>query len=97
MKTPSWFTRNRLVSHLRFATAITLTSAAAAMAFVAMKPSDALLLGRADKKNAINKFTKNRPALFRNKLAMPGPDREGGSMAAAEEEYAKRAYPAAYV
>ena len=28
---------------------------------------------------------------------MPGPEREGGPMAAAEEEYAKRAYPAVYV
>ena len=32
--------------------------------------------------------------LFRNKLAMPGPEREGGPTAAAEEDYANRAYPA---
>ena len=56
-----------------------------------------MLSGKSDNKNAINKFSQNRAALFRNKLAMPGPEREGGSMAAAEEEYAKRAYPAAYV
>src|SRR5881394_3719454 len=35
MKTPGWFTRNRVVSHLRIASAVTLVSAAAAMAFVA--------------------------------------------------------------
>jgi hypothetical protein len=39
MKTPRWFTRNRFSSHLRIATAVTLTSAAAAMAFVAAKTS----------------------------------------------------------
>src|SRR4029450_9814263 len=66
-------------------------------AFVAVKPCGPLLLGKSDNKNAINKFSQNRAALFRNKLAMPAPEREVGSMAAAEEEYAKRAYPAAYV
>ena len=39
MKTPRWFTRNRLSSHLRIAGAVTLMSAAAAMAFVAVKTS----------------------------------------------------------
>jgi hypothetical protein len=71
-------------------------SAAAAMAFVAMKPSGPLW-AKSDSKNAIDKLRQNRAALFRNKLAMPGPEREGGPMAAADEEYAKRAYPAAYV
>ena len=72
-------------------------SAAAAMAFVAVKPSSPLLWGKTDNKSAINKFRQDRAGLFRNKIAMPGPEREGGPMAAAEEEYAKRAYPAAYV
>jgi hypothetical protein len=67
------------------------------MAFVAVNPSGPLLSAKSDDKNAINKFSQNRAALFRNKLAMPGPEREGGPMAAAEEEYAKRAYPAAYI
>src|SRR5438046_5401439 len=35
MKTPRWFTRNYLLSQLRIASAVTLMSAAAAMAFVA--------------------------------------------------------------
>jgi hypothetical protein len=39
MKTPRSFTRNRVVSQLRIATAVTLLSAAAAMAFVAVKTS----------------------------------------------------------
>ena len=96
MKIPRWFTRNRLVSHLRIATTVTLMSAAAAMAFVAVKPSGPLW-AKSDSKNAINKFSQNRAALFRNKLAMPGPEREGGPTAAAEQAYANRAYPAAYV
>ena len=96
MKTPRWFTGNLFVSHLRMAGAVTLMSAAAAMAFVAVKPSGPLWV-KSDNKNAVDKFRLDRAALFRNKLAIPGPEREGGPMAAAEEEYAKRAYPAAYV
>ena len=61
-------------------------SAAAAMAFVAANPSGPFLLGKSDNKGAI-----------RNKLAMPGPEREGGPTAAAEEDYANRAAGAAYV
>ena len=93
MKITRWFARNRLQSHLRFATAMVLMSAAAAMAFVAMKPSGPLW-AKSVSKDAINK---NRVALFRNKLAMPGPEREAGPMAAAEEDYANRAGPAPYV
>jgi hypothetical protein len=96
MKTRRSFPRNRLVSHLRFVSAITLMSAAAAMAFVAVQPSSPLWM-KSNNKDAINKFAQDRAALFRNKLAIPGPEREGGPMAAADEEYAKRAYPAAYV
>src|SRR5215831_13062975 len=97
MKTPHLFSRTRLVSSIRFGIAGMLLCAAVAMAFVAVKPSVPLLLGKVDNKNAINKFNPNRAALFRNKMALPGPAREGGPTAAAEEEYAKRAYPAAYV
>jgi hypothetical protein len=50
MKTPHWFTRNRLVSHLRMAGVVTLMSAAAAMAFVAAKPSSVSLSGKSDRK-----------------------------------------------
>src|SRR5947208_2574727 len=90
-------TYKSVISHLRIATAVTLMSAAAALAFVAVNPSGALLLGKSDNKAAINKLTQNRVALFRNKLAVPGPERDAGPTAAAEEAYANRAYPAAYV
>jgi hypothetical protein len=50
MKTHRSFTHNRLVSHLRFAGAVTLLSAAAAMAFVAVKPFGPLLGDKADNK-----------------------------------------------
>src|SRR5437867_4440626 len=96
MKAPHSFTRNRLVSHLRIAGAVTLLSAAAAMALVAVKPSGPLW-AKSDNKNAINKFSQNRAALFRNKLAIPGPEREGGPTAAADADYANRAAGAAYV
>ena len=75
--------------------AVTLMSAAAAMAFVAVKPSGPLF--SANGEGAINKFSQNRAALFRNKLAIPGPEREAGPLAAAEEDYANRAGPAGYV
>src|SRR2546429_678721 len=97
MKSPQYFTRSRLVSHLRFATAVTLMSASAAIAFVAVKPSGPLLLGKVDNKSAINNFREAVAQFLRNKLALPGPEREGGPTAAADEEYANRAYPAAYV
>jgi hypothetical protein len=41
MKTPRWFNRDRVVSHLRITSAVTLMSAAAAMAFFAARPSNA--------------------------------------------------------
>jgi hypothetical protein len=98
MKTSPRFTQpNRILSFLRFGTGLTLISAAAAMAFVAVKPSGPLFLAKSDSKSAIDKLRQNRAGLFRNKLTIPGPAREGGPTAAAEEEYAKRAYPAAYV
>src|SRR6266536_493661 len=96
MKTPRWFTGNRFVSHLRMAGAVTLMSAATAMAFVAVNPSGPLWV-KSDNKGAINKFSQNHAALFRNKLAIPGPEREGGPTAAADADYANRAAGAAYV
>jgi hypothetical protein len=96
MKTRRSFPRNRLMSHLRFVSAITLVSAAAAMAFVAVQPSGPLWV-KSNNKDAINKFREARAQFLRNKLAIPGPEREGGPTAAAEEEYANRAYPATYV
>jgi len=96
MKTPRWFTRNRLVSHLRIASMITLISAAGAMAVLAVKPSGPSP-AKSDSKNGINKFSQNRAGSYRSKLMLPGPEREGGPTSAADEDYAKRAYPSAYV
>jgi hypothetical protein len=42
MKTPSWFTQNRALSHLRIATAVALIFAAVAMGFLAARPSSAV-------------------------------------------------------
>jgi hypothetical protein len=50
MKTAHSFNRNRLASHLRIASVVTLMSAAAAMAFVAVKPSSVSLSGKSDRK-----------------------------------------------
>ena len=93
MKTPHSFSRNRLPSHLRIAGALTLASAAAALAFVAVKPSGPSW-ANSDNKRAIDKLRQNHAALFRSKMTLPGPEREGGPVSAAEEDYAKRAFPA---
>src|SRR5213594_5233406 len=96
MKTPTPFSRTRFFSLVRITSASVLLTAAAAMAFVAAKPSG-LSWAKSESKNAVNKFNQNRVQLFRNKLAMPGPEREGGPTAGAQEAYANRAYPAPYV
>src|SRR5215831_4672342 len=94
MKTSRSFSRNHLRSQLRIVTAVTLISAAAAMAFVAAKSSGPFLLGKsgnADK--PINKFRQDAG----NRRAMPGPEIDGGPTTAAQERYANRAYPASDV
>src|SRR6266545_2977850 len=96
MKTPHCSNRTHFFSLVRITSASVLLTAAAAMAFVAAKPSGPSW-AKSDSKNASNKFNQNRVQLFRNKLAMPGPEREGGPTAGAQEAYANRAYPAPYV
>src|SRR5947207_6160614 len=98
METPRWFSRNHLLSQFRIATAVTLMSAAAAMAFVAAKPSGPLLLGKSGNTDqAINKFRQDRDQSGGNRRAMPGPEIDRGPITAAEEAYANRAYPASDV
>jgi hypothetical protein len=63
------------------------------MAFVAVKPSGPLW-ANSDNKDAINKFSQNRAASFRSKLMLPSIEREGGPTSAADEDFAKRAFPA---
>jgi hypothetical protein len=96
MKAPHWFPHTRLVSHLRIAGVVTLLSAAAAMAFVAVKPSGPLW-ANSNNKNEINKLKQARAQFLQNKLALPGPEREGGPTAAAEQAYAIRAGGGGYV
>ena len=97
MKTSRGFTQpNRILSFLRFGSGLTLVSAAAAMAFVAINPSGPLLVGKSDGKNQAIGEARHEQWL-KNKLALPGAERESGPTAVAEEDYANRAYPAAYV
>src|SRR6266478_7279900 len=87
--------RTPLLSQLRIAGTVTLISAAAAMAFVAAKSSGPILLGKSGKTHqAINKFRQDRDQSGGNRRAMPGPETDRGPIAAAEEAYAHRAYPA---
>jgi hypothetical protein len=94
MKTPHSFSRNRLASAVRFATVGTLLFAALAMAFVAIKPPTPTLTSSQDPHRAISKFRGDRDQLGKNKLTLPGVDRDLGPMLAAMEDYAHRAYPA---
>src|SRR4030095_6471637 len=87
--------RTPLISQLRIASAVTLISAAAAMAFVAAKSSGPILLGKSGPTHqAINKFRQDRDQSGGNRRALPGAQTDRGPMAAAEEDYARRAYPA---
>jgi hypothetical protein len=73
-------------------------SAAAAMAFVAAKPSGPFLLGKSGNTDQpINKVRQGRDQFAGNRRAMPGPERDRGPVAVAEERYAHRAYPASDV
>jgi hypothetical protein len=92
MKTPSWFTRTRFFSLVRIASASTLLTAAAAMAFVAVKPSGPMLASSQDRIHATSKFRGDRDG--GNKRTLPGLDRDQGPLLAALEDYAHRAYPA---
>jgi hypothetical protein len=95
MKRPPWFNRNLFFSLVRIATAGTLIFAAAAIAFVAAKPFDPTLFWKADNKSeAIKKFGKDRHQVVGSKRFLPGLERNDVRLLAAEEEYAKRAYPA---
>ena len=93
MKTSRGFTQpNRILSFLRFASGLTLISAAAAMAVVAVKPPSISGTASARVRN-LEKFRQDRDEMFGHKAVLPGPTTDHGPTAAAEEEYAKRAYP----
>jgi hypothetical protein len=69
-------------------------SAAAATAFVAVKPSGPTLASSQDRLRTISKFRSDRDELAGNKRTLPGLERDRGPLLAAAEDYAKRAYPA---
>src|SRR5882757_7072232 len=95
MKAPHSFSRNRFFSSVRFAIAVTLMFAAAAMAFVAAKSSGPFLSGKSGNTNkSINKFRQDRDQSGGKRRAMPGPEIDRGPVAADQERYANRAYPA---
>jgi len=69
MKTRHWFNPNRNLSLRRIASAVMLMSAAAVIAFVAVKPSGPFLTGRSDVKNLTPSNHTMAPAALR--LASP--------------------------
>jgi hypothetical protein len=88
---------NSRFSYMRIAMASALVIAATALGFTAVKMSSPgpVLLGKSDAKGvAPNKFRKDFDDAFDNKRTIPGPDHDLGPVAAAYEEYVKRAYPA---
>jgi hypothetical protein len=99
MKLIPFFTRSNFVSSpLRLAIAGTLVAAAGALAFTAAKTSGPVLGKSGQNRQAFNKlskFRKDRDEVLGNKRTMPGAElRLGGPLAAAEQEYENRAYPA---
>jgi len=104
MKIPSWFNQNRFASHLRIAGAVTLLSAAAAMALVAVNPSGNLLSGKskakvenkvAAKPVLLNGIPNRLRTLFGSPVQNEG---EAGPMdEAAAAMYDDQAYPATYI
>src|SRR6266536_6019681 len=104
MKPTRWFTRsNSIRSYLRLATAGTLISAAAAMAFVAANSSSPLL----SDKSAGKGEAKLEPRFLRNKAfadhykTLLGRAKSSGEASrldgVAQEAYDNRAYPANWI
>jgi len=94
-------TYKSVFSHLRIATAVTLTSAAAALAFVAVNPSGPLLARKStvdeDAFSRFSKFRQDGDELLGNKVTRPGLSRDKGPLGAALQKFSLRAYPAADV
>src|SRR2546429_2761173 len=82
MKNPRRFTQINRV--LRFGSGVALISAAAAMAFVAVKnPNPSLTASSTNRSQAINKFRGDPDELGGNKRTMPGLDKDLGPLSAA--------------
>src|SRR5437773_6247575 len=103
MKNAHWFTCNDLSSHLRIATAVTLTSAAAAMAFVAANNSSPLLSGKSAGKGEAKleaRAVRNK-ALADHLKTLLGRAKSSGEGSPidglAQEAYDNRAYPSTWI
>jgi hypothetical protein len=88
----AWFS-----AFARVVSAVLLLSAASVMAIAGFYPYGPLLAGTSKTRPASQKFRQGPDAMSGNRRVMPGPDRDGFAAAAAAEQYALRAYPAAYV
>src|SRR5438128_5535730 len=103
MKTPRWFNRNRFFSLVRIASAGTFLSAAAAMAFVAAKPSGPLLWAKSDNKGEAKlgaKFVRSDAfaSHFQTLLGRAKSSGEGPAMESfAREIYDNTAYPSKFI
>lgn len=75
--------------------AVSLILAAGAIGLITTKQSRRRF--QESKIRATSKLSEVRAGLFGSKLAIPGPALESGPTAAAEEDYANRAFPAGYV
>ena len=95
MKTPRWFSRNHLLSQFRAAAAVTLMSAAAALAFVTASNIGPLTTGSKSPHRSLHKQAENGLASRNEWLDEVAPTED--PWAAAEEDYLDRAYPADYV
>ena len=98
MKTSRRFTQlNRVFLNLRIATAVTLLSAAAAMAFVATNPSGPRLLGKSDNKAKAELQAQGLRSKMLGRLETLKGFKNGGegpANEAAQEDYDNRAFPA---
>ncbi len=73
-------------------------SAAAAMTFVSTAPPTLRVAGKSavdeEAFSKFNKFRQDPDQLLGSRLGLPGIERDGGPVLAAEQDYANRAYPA---
>src|SRR5438874_44365 len=98
MKTSGSSRKNRFFSFARATTVTVLLSAAAAMAFVSIAPPSLPVPGKSavdeDAFSRFSKFRQDPDQLLGSRLGLPGIERDGGPVLAAEQDYANRAYPA---
>src|SRR4029077_3234910 len=98
MKTSRRFTQlNRVFLNLRIATAVTLLSAAAAMAFVATNPSGPRLLGKSDNRAKAELQAQGLRSKMLGRLETSGRVKGSGGGPAnesAQEDYDNRSFPA---